>query len=42
MVATISFSAIAEWVIGSFTAGAIAGFVLGAYILIRINRKDKK
>jgi hypothetical protein len=42
MVATISFGAIAEWVIGSFTAGLIAGFILGAYMMIRLNRKDKK
>lgn len=42
MVATISFGAIAEWVIGSFLAGFIAGFSLGAYAFIRINRKEKK
>ena len=41
MIATISFSAIAEWVVGSFAAGAVAGFCLTAWLYARISRKKK-
>lgn len=41
MIATISFSAIAEWVVGSFTAGMIVGFCLTAWLYVRLSRKKK-
>lgn len=39
MIATITFSSIAEWVVGSFLAGFIAGVATSIWFVLRKKKK---
>lgn len=42
MIATISFTTMAEWVIGAFLVGCFTGFAVTSYLFLSDPRKKSK
>lgn len=39
MIATISFSSIAEWVVGAYVAGVLSGIAISLWVAFRSKKK---